>query len=88
MDRVVPWTALDALIEPHYPTGGRRDRPPMALSTLLRIHFLQPWYALSGPAMEDTLYEIESMRRFAGIELNQDAIPDKTTILTFHRLLR
>jgi IS5 family transposase len=87
MDRVVPWSALEALIEPHYPTSGRRGRPPMALSKMLRIHFMQQWYALSDPAMEDALYEIESMRRFAGIELNEDAIPDETTILKFRRLL-
>lgn len=87
MDRVVPWAALEALIEPHYPSSGRRGRPPMALSTMLRIHLMQQWYALSDPAMEDALYEIESMRRFAGIELNEGAIPDETTILTFRRRL-
>lgn len=87
MDKVVPWTALEALIEPHYPREGRRGRPPMPLSTMLRIHFLQQWYALSDPGMEDALYEIESMRRFAGIELNEDAIPDETTLLKFRRLL-
>jgi IS5 family transposase len=87
MDQVVPWTALDALIEPHYPRSGRRGRPPIGHKTLLRIHFLQQWYALSDPAMEDALYEIESMRRFAGVELNEDAIPDETTILKFRRFL-
>lgn len=87
MDKVVPWSTLGALIEPHYPREGRRGRPPMPLSTMLRIHFLQQWYALSDPGMEDALYEIESMRRFAGIELNEDAIPDETTILKFRRLL-
>jgi IS5 family transposase len=87
MDRVVPWAALLALIEPSYPTAGRRGRPPMAASTMLRIHFMQQWYALSDPAMEDALYEIESMRRFAGVELNEDAIPDETTILKFRRFL-
>ena len=69
MDKVVPWDALLALLEPAYPTSGRRGRPPMALSSMLRIHFMQQWYALSDPAMEDALYEIESMRRFAGLEL-------------------
>jgi IS5 family transposase len=54
---------------------------------MLRIHFMQQWYALSDPAMEDALYEIESMRRFAGLELNEDAIPDETTILKFRRFL-
>ncbi len=87
MDKVMPWTALLALIEPSYPTSGRRGRPPMPAATMLRIHFMQQWYALSDPAMEDALYEIESMRRFAGLELNEDAIPDETTILKFRRFL-
>jgi IS5 family transposase len=87
MERVVPWSKLEALITPHYPTTGRRGRQPMGVSTMLRIHFLQQWYALSDPAMEDALYEIESMRRFAGLELSEDAIPDETTILKFRRLL-
>jgi IS5 family transposase len=87
MDKVVPWEALLALIEPSYPTSGRRGRPPMPAATMLRIHFMQQWYALSDPAMEDALYEIESMRRFAGLELNENAIPDETTILKFRRFL-
>ena len=87
MDKVVPWADLLGLIEPRYPTSGRRGRPPMAASTMLRIHFMQQWYALSDPAMEDALYEIESMRRFAGLELNEDAIPDESTILKFRRFL-
>ncbi len=87
MDRVVPWSELLAVIEKHYPTSGRRGRPPLGLERMLRIHFMQQWYALSDPAMEDALYEIESMRRFAGIELNEDAIPDESTILQFRRLL-
>ena len=87
MERVVPWTALLALIEPHYPKAGRRGRPAMPALSMLRIHFLQQWYALSDPAMEDALYEIESMRRFVGIELNEQAIPDETTILKFRRFL-
>jgi hypothetical protein len=59
----------------------------MSPGAMLRIHFLQQWYALSDPAMEDALYEIESMRRFIGLELNVDAIPDETTILNFRRFL-
>jgi IS5 family transposase len=88
MDQVVPWQALEALIQPHYPTSGRRGRPPMPLSAMLRIHFMQLWYAMSDPAMEDALYEIESMRAFAGLELGEDALPDETTILKFRRLLQ
>lgn len=87
MEAVVPWAALLAVIEPHYPTTGCRGRPPMPLSTMLRIYFMQQWYALSDPAMEDALYEIESMRRFAGLELADDAMPDETTILKFRHLL-
>ena len=75
-----------ALIEPVYPKG-KGGRPPYPLEAMLRIHFMQQWFALSDPAMEDALYEIESMRRFAGLELNEDAIPDETTILKFRRFL-
>lgn len=88
MDKVVPWAELLALIEPSYPTSGRRGHPPMAASTMLRIHFMQQWYTLSDPEMEDALYEIESMRRFAGLELNEDPLPDETTILKFCRFLK
>ena len=87
MDKVVPWTSLLTAIEPHYPTTGRRGRPPMPLAAMLRIYFMQQWYSLSDPAMEDALYEIESMRRFAGLDLADDAIPDETTILKFRHLL-
>ena len=87
MEQVVPWVELEAVVEPHYPKSGRRGRQPMALVSMLRIYFMQQWYALSDPAMEDALYEIESMRRFAGLELIDDAIPDETTILKFRRLL-
>jgi transposase, IS5 family len=87
MDVVVPWAALLGVIEAHYPKAGRRGRPPMALETMLRIYFMQQWYALSDPAMEDALYEIESMRRFARLDLADDALPDETTILKFRHLL-
>ena len=87
MDQVVPWAALVALIEPHYPKAGRRGRQPMPLGSMLRMYFMQQWYAMSDPAMEDALYEIESMRRFAELELVEDDIPDETTILRFRRLL-
>ena len=87
MEQAVPWDALLAVIEPHYPKAGRRGRQPMPLEAMLRICFLQQWYALSDPGMEDALYEIESMRRFAGLELVEDALPDETTILHFRRWL-
>ena len=88
MDAVVPWARLLGLILPHYPkTGPKGGRPPMPLETMLRVYFLQNWYALSDPMAEETLYDSESMRRFAGIELGDDRIPDETTILNFRHLL-
>lgn len=88
MEAVVPWTRLLALIAPHYPKAGPKGgRPPMPLETMLRVYFLQNWYALSDPMAEETLYDSEAMRRFAGIELGDDRIPDETTILNFRHLL-
>lgn len=87
MEQAVPWPDLLAVIEPYYPKAGRRGRQPFPLATMLRLYFLQQWYALSDPGLEDALYEIESMRRFAGLELADDAMPDETTILKFRRLL-
>lgn len=88
MEAVVPWSRLLALIAPHYPKAGPKGgRPPMPLETMLRVYFLQNWYALSDPMAEETLYDSEAMRRFAGIELGDDRIPDETTILNFRHLL-
>ncbi|MCE8420053.1 IS5 family transposase [Rhodovulum sulfidophilum] len=87
MDAVVPWGRLLALIAPHYPKAGPKGgRPPMSLETMLRVYFLQNWYALSDPMAEETLYDSEAMRRFAGFELGDDRIPDETTILNFRHL--
>lgn len=85
MEQVVPWKSLLALIEPLYPTAGR-GRHPYPLPTMLRVHLLQNWFALSDPAMEEALYENAPMRRFALLSLNRP-IPDETTILNFRRLL-
>ena len=86
MDAVIPWKHLNRLIEPHYPKAGNGTQP-MPQERMLRIYFMQQWFNLSDPAMEDALYDSESMRRFAGIELSEDAIPDETTILRFRHLL-
>jgi transposase, IS5 family len=86
MDAVIPWARLLALIEPHYPKAGHGTQP-MPLERMLRIYFMQNWFNLSDPAAEDALYDSESMRRFAGIELVEDAIPDESTILRFRHLL-
>jgi transposase, IS5 family len=88
MEKVVPWKALLELFEPLYPkTSSKGGRPPYPLATMLRIHLLQQWYDLSDPAMEDALIEVPTMRRFAGIDMISDRIPDETTILAFRHLL-
>lgn len=88
MEKVVPWQKLVELIEPHYPkTGEKGGRPPYPLATMLRIHLMQQWFSLSDPTMEETLIEVPSMSRFAGIDLIRDRIPDETTILAFRHLL-
>src|SRR5271155_3490013 len=86
MDAVIPWPRLVGLIEPHYPKAGQ-GRQPMGLEKMLRIYFLQQWFNLSDPQAEDAIYDSESMRRFAGVELGDDVVPDETTILRFRHLL-
>ena len=85
MELVVPWKVLLEIIEPHYPVAGR-GRRPYALESMLRVHLMQNWFALSDPAMEEALYEIASLRSFARLSLNEP-IPDETTILNFRHLL-
>ena len=86
MDRVIPWQRWLTIIEPYYPKKGN-GRPPMPMETMLRVYCLQQWYNLSDPAAEEALYDIESMRCFAGLELGEDSLPDETTILNFRRLI-
>jgi IS5 family transposase len=86
MDAVIPWGALLALIAPHYARPGR-GRRPLPLETMLRVYFLQQWFDLSDPQAEDMLYDSESMRRFARVELGEDTVPDESTILRFRHLL-
>jgi IS5 family transposase len=86
MDQVVPWGELCALIEPFYPAAGS-GRPPIGLARMLRLHFLQQWFNLSDPAAEEALYDSLSMRRFVGIDLGRESVPDETTILNFRHLL-
>ena len=87
METVVPWRELLGVIEPHYPRAGGRGRPPVGLAAMLRIYFLQQWLALSDRQMEDALYDMESLRRFAGFPNVTAALPDETTILNFRHLL-
>src|SRR5436853_2612025 len=86
MDAVIPWSRLVRLIEPHYPKAGR-GRQPLGLEKMLRIYLLQQWFNLSDPQAEDAIYDSESMRRFARVDLSDDVVPDETTILRFRHLL-
>lgn len=86
MERVVPWAELCTLIEPVYPKG-EGGRPAIPLERMLRVYFLQQWFNLSDPAVEEALYDVVSMREFAGIDLNEEAPPDETTVCKFRHLL-
>ena len=85
MDALIPWAKLEKKLRKHYPKG-ENGNPPYPLPIMLRVHCLQLFYNLSDPAMEDALYEIESMRRFAGLRLS-DRLPDESTILRFRHFL-
>lgn len=87
MERVVPWPRLIELIEPHYPRSGRVGRPPVGVSRMLRMYFLQQWYSLSDEGLEDAIYDSQSMREFVGIDLAREQVPDATTLLKFRRKL-
>ena len=86
MNQVVPWTILCKLIEPHYPKDGN-GRPPIGLERMLRIYFLQQWFNLSDPGVEEAMYESISMREFVGIDLGVESVPDETTVCKFRHLL-
>lgn len=81
MTAVVPWDRFEQLIIPHYPVAGR-GRRPYPLRSMLKIHFMQQWFGLSDPAMEEALWETPLLREFAGIGLDFEGVPDETTILT------
>src|SRR6476469_2833806 len=80
MSLVVPWTELVGLIRPHAP-AGKTGRPPFAVETMLRIHFMQQWFGLSDPAMEEALHDVPVYLEFAGLSSGASRIPDETTIL-------
>ena len=88
MEQVVPWSELCGLIEPVYAKAGS-GRPPVGAERMLRIYFLQPWFNLSDPGVEEALYDWAGMRQFVGIDLGREAVPDETTVCKFrHRLER
>ncbi|MGF6504994.1 hypothetical protein OKW26_000797 [Paraburkholderia sp. 32] len=86
MNRLVPWAELCAVVEPYYPKRGS-GRPPIALERMLRIHFVQHWFNLADLACEEALYDSLSLRRFVGIDLGSETVPDATTLLKFRHLL-
>jgi len=86
MDHVVPWSTLCALVEPVYPKAGH-GRPPIDLELMLRVCFLQQWFNLSDPAVEEALYDSAAMRAFAGVDLGREAAPDESTVRRFRHLL-
>lgn len=86
MHEIVPWAALCRLIEPYYPKPGN-GRPPIGVERMLRIHFLQHWFNLSDPAVEEALYDSQTMRDFVGIDLGREPVPDETTACRFRHLL-
>jgi IS5 family transposase len=86
MERVVPWSALVAIVEPHCPRA-KTGRRPFAVETMLRIHYLQQWFSLSDPAMEEALHDTPLFREFAKIDQGVTRLPDETTILRFRHLL-
>ena len=86
MEAVVPWDELEALVEPHYPKAGN-GRRPVGLSIMLRTYFMQQWFSLSDPGVEEAFYESSTLRRFAGVDLGVAPAPDETTVLRFRHLL-
>ena len=86
MEKIVPWAQLCAIVEPHYPKRGN-GRPPIGLERMLRIHFVQHWFNLADFACEEALYDSAGLRRFVGIDLGREAVPDATTLLKFRHLL-
>ncbi len=87
MEQVIPWSEPTAVIEPYYPKAEGAGRPPVGVERMLRIHFLQQWFNLSDPAVEEALYDSRAMRQFVGIDLGREPVPDETTICKFRHLL-
>ncbi len=87
MEAIIPWRDLCKAIKPFYPKPKGAGRPPIGLERMLRIHFLQHWFNLSDPAVEEALYDSRAMRRFVGIDLGREPAPDETTVCNFRHLL-
>lgn len=88
MEQVVPWARLQALIEPKYPTSGRVGRQPVGVERMLRMYFLQQWFGLADEAVEDAIYNSQSMRDFVGIDLARETVPDASIFTQISALAR
>ena len=88
IDRIIPWPEMTAAVATVYPKISEQGgRPPIPLERMLRIYFLQLWFNLSDPAVEEELYYSVAMRGFVGIDLGTEGAPDETTICKFRHLL-
>lgn len=87
MELIIPWQELAGAVEPFYPNPKGAGRRPVGIDRMLRIHFLQHWFNLSDPAVEEALYDSNAMRAFVGIDLGQEPVPDETTICKFRHLM-
>ena len=86
MEKVVPWAVLVQIVAPHYPKS-KTGRPPFPIETMLRIHYMQQWFGMSDPAMEEALHDMPLLREFAKLDGVLNRLPDETTILRFRHLL-
>jgi transposase, IS5 family len=86
MDKLVPWAALEDLIQPHYPKAGN-GRPPRSLTSMLRMYCVANWFNLADKACEDALYDIAAFRDFCNVDLGREGVPDVATLLNFRHLL-
>lgn len=87
IEAVTPWSAMVVVLEPFYPKGEGRGRPPIGLERMLRMYVAQQCFGLSDEGIEDAVYDSQSIRRFVGIDLARESAPDATTLLKFRRLL-
>jgi IS5 family transposase len=87
MGQVIPWKRICQIVERHYPAGEGPGRPPIGVERMLRMYFLQHWFNLSDPGVEEALYDSNAMRAFVGIDLGRERVPDETTVCKFRHLL-
>ena len=87
METTIPWEELAKVVKPFYPHPKGARRPPIGIERMLGIHFLQHWFNLSDPAVEEALYDSHALRRFVGIDLGREPAPDETTVCKFRHLM-